>query len=469
MRIFLFIITSLLACCRLTAQPAPPAEVYVDKVSIEGNKKTRPEIILRELLFSEGDTISLPQLGEVLERSEQLVLNTGLFNDASIVFKDWEGSTNRVHISIKVEETWYLYPVPVFELADRNFNVWWVEQGASLKRVNYGLDFTHLNMSGRRDKLSIGLRYGYTRNYRINYSLPYINAKQTLGFVSEISFSRNKEVNYATKDSKQAFYRDEDGFLYQRLRAEAGLSVRPGLRTNHLFVAGFRQNMVDEIVPGELNPDFFMEGRKLQRYFSLAYRYTFENRDVVFYPWKGDYFAFALSKDGIGIYDDRNALTVRARYDRHLPFSQRFSLGMSLRGKLSLIRSQQPYNDNRAMGFMGNTIRGFEYYIVDGLDLGLLKTSLHWKILSTRFNFGKLMPIKAFRSMPLKLFLALNNDVGIVNDPFLEASHFLSNRPMWGGGLGLNFLLFYDKVLRIEYSLNDLGEHGLFLHINMNI
>lgn len=469
MRTFSLIIISLLFLGRLTAQPAPPAVVHVDKVTIEGNKKTRSEIIRRELLFAEGDTISLSRLEKVLERSEQLVLNTGLFNDASIVFKDWEGSTNRVHIGVKVEETWYLYPVPVFELADRNFNVWWVEQGASLQRVNFGLDFTHLNMSGRRDKLSIGVRYGYTRNYRINYSVPYINARQTLGFISEVSFSRNKEINYATEKDKQAFYRDDDNFIYQRLRAEAGLSVRPGLRTNHLFVGGFRQNLVDDIVPAELNPDFFLEGRKLQRYFSLTYRYTFENRDVVFYPWKGDYFAFALIKDGLGVFDDRNALTVRARYDRHLPFSRRLSLGMSLRGKLSIIRDRQPYNDNRALGFLGNNIRGFEYYIVDGLDLGLLKTSLHWQFLSTQFNFGKLMPIKAFRVMPLKLFLALNNDVGIANDPFAGAANRLSNRPLWGGGLGLNILLFYDKVIRIEYSLNDLGEHGLFLHLDMNI
>ena len=45
----------------------------------------------------------------------------------------------------------------------------------------------------------------------------------------------------------------------------------------------------------------------------------------------------------------------------------------------------------------------------------------------------------------------------------------LSNRLLWGGGIGLDIVLYYDKVIQIEYSFNDLMENGYFLHLNLNI
>ncbi len=442
---------------------------FISKISIQGNKKTKRSVILRELPFAEGDTILVEELDEVLERSEQLVLNTGLFNKVSFSFLSWEGQSGQVHLQVTVEEAWYLYPVPVFELADRNFNVWWVEQNRSLDRVNYGVEFTHLNTTGRRDPLKFGLRFGYTRNYFVNYSFPYLNKKQTLGFISEFSFSENREVNYITDQNKQVFYRDEDKFIYRRWRAEGGITLRPGLRTNHLFVLSFRQNEVDDYIAKELNPDFFLDGRTRQRYFQIGYRYVFENRDVRPFPWKGNFFTFSIEKAGLGIFQDRNALTISSRYEHYFPFGTKWSLGGSIRTKVSLIRQQQPYNDNRAMGFSGNSLRGYEYYIIDGLDMAILKTSLRFQLFESEVRFGKWVPISAFRNMSLKLFLALNNDVGYANGPFVQENNPFNNIPLWGGGLGLNLVLFYDKVLKLEYSFNHLLENGLFLHFELNI
>lgn len=441
----------------------------ISQISIQGNKKTKRSIILRELPFAEGDTVAVDQLDELLEKGEQLILNTGLFNKVDFSFKSWEGQTGRVHLQITVAESWYLYPVPVFELADRNFNVWWVEQNRSLDRVNYGIDFTHLNTTGRRDRLRIGLRFGYTRNFSINYSFPYLNKKQTLGFVSELSFAENREVNYTTEQNKQIFYRNEDAFLYRRWRAEAGITVRPGLRTHHRFVIGYRQNEVDDYVSRELNPDFFLDSRNRQRYFLFGYRYVFENRDVRPYPWEGNYFTLSVEKAGLGIFSDRNALTLISRYEHYFPFSEKWSLGTAILGKLSLIRQQQPYNDNRAVGFLGSTPHGYEYYVVDGLDMVLVKTSLRFRLMQKEINFGKWMPINAFRRMSVKLYGALNNDVGYVNGPFVRENNPLNNIPLWGGGVGLNLVLFYDKVLKLEYSFNHLLENGLFLHFELNI
>ena len=41
---------------------------------------------------------------------------------------------------------------------------------------------------------------------------------------------------------------------------------------------------------------------------------------------------------------------------------------------------------------------------------------------------------------------------------------FLDNKFIFGTGVGLDFVTYYDKVLRLEYGINDMGETGLFIH-----
>ena len=442
--------------------------VYVDSISITGNKKTKEHIILRELTFTKGDSIPLTTLNATLERSEQLLMNTGMFNGANISFKNWKGSTNEIHLMVNVEETLFIYPVPLFELADRNFNVWWTEQNRSLDRVNIGGDFTHLNFTGRRDKLSLGIKFGYTRKYSARYGLPFINKKRTVGVSTGISFAQNREVNYQTAANKQLFY-NEDRFIFQRFSTDIGLAIRPAHKVQHSILLAFSQNWITDVIAKDLNPDFFLKGRSLQRYFALSYTFAYDDRDLRFYPLNGSYFVGTIRKAGLGIFDDRDGLHIEADYRYYHSFSPKWSIRLHGLGKFSLIRSRQPYNDNRAIGFGNRYLHGYEFYLMDGLDMGILKKSLRFRMVENQINFGKLMPIKAFRRMPFKVFMTANSDFGYANDPFEKEANFLNNRMLWGGGIGLDLVFFYDKVLQLEYSFNHLGENGLFLHLNLNI
>lgn len=450
--------------------PDAPAFVFIDTITIEGNHKTLDEIILRELNFAPGDSFPIGTLDGILESREQLIMNTGLFTSASISFKNWEGATNKVHLHIKVEEGWYIYPVPVFELADRNFNVWWVEQKRALNRLNFGIEFTHLNLSGRRDNLKLTAKYGYTRQYIVGYRLPFINKSQTIGIAVEAAYAQNREINYATEGNKQAFFKDDDRFLLQRFRVGGGLTWRPGLRIFHGLYLEYQQNRIADIVANELNPNYFGNGQQLQRAFSLTYSFIYDERDVRAYPMRGRAVFATVEKDGIGFFNDRDGLTLTAGYDHYWTLSNKWSLATQSSAKYSPIRKQQPYNDNRALGFGRNYLHGYEYYIVDGLDMALTRWSLRFELLKREWNLGKIVPIKAMRRMPMRLYLTANSDVAFANDPFRNAAlNPLSNRWLWGKGLGLDFVLYYDKVFRIEYSVNHLREGGLFLHLSLNI
>lgn len=443
--------------------------VYIDSITVTGNHKTKERIILREMDLNVGDKIPLDQLMPLLEQGERYLMNTGMFTRAHIYFKNWEGETSKIHLVVEVDEGWYLFPVPLFELADRNFNVWWVEQNRSLQRINFGMDFTNLNFTGRMDRLKVGAKFGYTRSLDLRYQLPYIDRKQTLGIQFNIRYAQNREVNYATIRNKQEFFRDDENFLYSRFYSEVALTHRPRIKAFHHYSVTFHQNQVDDLIATELNPDFFLNKKPYQQYFSARYAFVYDNRDVRAYATSGNYLSLSVEKDGLGLFSDRNGLTFFALFDQFLPIGSKWGLALESGAKVSMVRTRQPYNDNRALGFGEYNLRGYEYYIVDGLDMGVLRSSFRYQLLNQQFNFGRLIPLEAYRRMPLKLYLSLNNDIGYVNDPYDPGQNFLNNRLLWGGGLGLDFIFYYDKVLRFEYSFNHLMEGGLFLHFNLGI
>ena len=96
--------------------------VKIDSITVEGNKRTRKALILRELEFSSGDSILVSELSVVVERNRLRVLNLGIFSNASLSVNNVE-DTQHVNLHIKVNESWYWFPSPVFELVDRNINV----------------------------------------------------------------------------------------------------------------------------------------------------------------------------------------------------------------------------------------------------------------------------------------------------------------------------------------------------------
>ena len=40
----------------------------------------------------------------------------------------------------------------------------------------------------------------------------------------------------------------------------------------------------------------------------------------------------------------------------------------------------------------------------------------------------------------------------------------LANSILWGRGFSIDYVTYYDKLLRIEFSINDLCEQGVFLN-----
>ena len=127
---------------------APLNNLQIAEVIITGNAKTRPFIILREVPFRKGDSLSFESLQQQLQLAKEQLMNTTLFVDVDVFISTriQTPQQRQAVITVAVKERWYLFPVPYFKLVDRNFNQWWVEQNRSLERVNYGLKFIQIKM-----------------------------------------------------------------------------------------------------------------------------------------------------------------------------------------------------------------------------------------------------------------------------------------------------------------------------------
>lgn len=177
---FLLLLLFLNLCSYLQtwAQQTTPDTLWrVNTIAIEGNKRTRDFIVYREIVFKKDEIINDQSLREKIVLSKQLLMNTTLFVDVLI---DAVKTDTTVDIHVLLKERWYLFPLPHFKLVDRNFNQWFVDQKASLERVNYGLKFIQNNISGRNDNLDIWLITGYTQQITLRYNLPFIDRKSTV-------------------------------------------------------------------------------------------------------------------------------------------------------------------------------------------------------------------------------------------------------------------------------------------------
>ena len=187
------------------------SSVTIRNISISGNKKTKQYIITRELAFSNGNAYPMRDILTGLETSRQNLMNTTLFVEVNVCFSNWNNDS--LDIIVDVKERWYYFVFPYMKPADRNWNVWVNDYNFDPERVNYGLKFHGKNITGRNDKLNAWIINGYTQRLAINYYNPFSDNSLRRGWGIDVSYSRNREINYQTSNNRQQFYKNELNFI----------------------------------------------------------------------------------------------------------------------------------------------------------------------------------------------------------------------------------------------------------------
>jgi len=459
--IFLFLLFSSSVFCQ-------SADYFViDNVILEGNRRTKDLVIFNELDLLSGDTVYISNFANRKLINEKRLLGTALFTGVEINIKNWKIEDRVGDIQIIMQENWYLYPSIIFELADRNFNVWWTDQNRDLSRVNYGVAIDHINVTGRKDKVRLKIQQGYTRKYELKYNYPYLS--RTWGAFGEIFFANQKEIGYKTINNKTVFDKLEDErILLRRFRTGLGLNYRPDLFNFHDFKIEFHHNSINEYVAQELNPDYFLNGDTELRYFALKYDYTYDQRIFNLYPEGGFLFFLNISKEGLGIFNDFNNLSIVAGLEKYFKIGKKWIYGGRIKAKSNIIRSKIAFANNTGLGYGNDIVRGYELYVADGTDFILAKSSLRFKVYETNKNWGKYMFLRQFKKMNFRIFLRANLDVGYVNEPTYKETNTLNNRFLIGYGPAFDMLLYHTYIMSVEYSFNHLGEGGLFIRSSFN-
>lgn len=114
----------------------------------------------------------------------------------------------KAHIQINLKEALFIYPAPLLEFLDNDFNKWWRNYDRSLKTLSYGLYLKHINLTGNGDEMTLYGQAGFTRKISLDYDFPFANKSNTLGFGFTTFYSANKEIAYKTKDNYLQFERD---------------------------------------------------------------------------------------------------------------------------------------------------------------------------------------------------------------------------------------------------------------------
>ena len=454
--------------CKILASQATDWEgasksdtVQIDKIFIIGQKKTKEHIIRRELSLADGQLLSREELDRTIEEDNRKLVNTSLF--LSVDINIVELSEEKVDIIIRVEERWYFFPIPIFQLADRNFTEWWVNQNADFSRVEWGLKLRHFNFRGRREILNVTAQFGYTKLFRISYQLPYIDKKQKIGLSFYGDYSTNKNVAYKTVGHRQQFL-DSEEVLRDRWRAGIYLSLRPNFYSSHRFGINYSSINLDDTVVLE-NPNYFLHSSKYQNFLALTYSFVWDYRDFVSYPLSGAYLRIVADKIGIGIYDDIDIFKINARYARDFDLGKRFYYGTSITGHFST-PPKQPYFNYSGVGFGTNFMRGYERYVIEGQSFVTNKNSFRRLLFSFETDISNILNMKQFSKIPLAAYLTLNFDHGYIkNYPSYEENTLFTGKYIYGGGIGIDIISFYDFVMRWEYSINIEREHALYFNL----
>ncbi len=454
-------------CLLCTLQAQSTDYFIVNDILLSGNDKTTPRVIYNELDFSIGDTIYLSDFITLKVENEKRLLGTALFTSVKFNINNWDTERKTANITIDFQENWYIYPGIIFELADRNFNVWWTEMNRDFDRVNYGVSVDHINVTGRKDKLRLKLQHGYTRKYELKYNYPYIS--KTWGAFGEIFFANQREIGYTTFNNKTLFEKlSDERVLLRRFRTGLGANYRPNVFYFHDFKLEYHHNSIDEFIAKNVAPDYFLNGETDLRYFALKYDFTYDRRVFNLYP-EGGFMLFGnITKEGLGVFDDFNNLSLTMGAEKYFQLEEKWIWGGRVKAKGNVIRNTIAFANNTGLGYGNDLVRGYELYVVDGTDWALAKTSFRYRLFEKNIGWGKYMLIQQFKQMNFRLFLRANLDFGYVNEPTYLATNTLNNRLLVGYGPAVDLLLYHTFIMSFEYSYNHLGESGLFLSSSFN-
>ncbi|MCB2205718.1 BamA/TamA family outer membrane protein [bacterium] len=398
--------------------PSPPSAPVITGFAVMGNRVTKPEIILREVTLQVGDTIDTAEI----EFAKSRIYSLGLFNRVEITWPPMDSTI----LLIEVDERWFLYPVPLVGIVDRNWDHWY-----------YGLGVKHENFRGRNEKIFGGFVLGYNPWVSLSYSNPWIFGDDQL--FTQTGFSWSKVVNKSRESKGEGPNFDEIHYSASQMLGKR----LDAFRSIWLFAA-YNYIEVTENRTGRTINDMGID-----RYLTVGFGASHDTRNLIEYPTSGIYGSVYIAKKGFGIgMVDMLSYQADARVYKLLYGD--LSLAMRAFARLNSGPAIPNY-EHQYFGF-SERIRGHFYEEIEGENSAGAFLELRIPILPRFYIHVPQVPIRQFQTWKLGIYAALFGDVGTVWNKD-ERPEF-SDMPR-GYGAGLHFLFPYGIVLRIDRAWSE--------------
>ncbi len=412
----------------------------IGKIEVLGNKKTRTEVITREMRLKVGSIADSASI----ELDRRKIESLGLFDKVDATFRD---ST----LKITVDERWYIWPVPEVFNAENSFtfskfkNIFTSWNGLAEEKVTLKLSLKHTNFRGNNEKLSASVSLGYNAGYELFYLVPWLTDKKLI--LQTMLFRRTLEVESEFDNSWQPLNLSS----LKTLEQGGFLTLGRQIGFDHKIFAGvgYRniQSQKDEPIK-----NIFLSPKENDKLPSLLLSYIFDTRDLIFYPNKGIYFESTFQRIGLTSTTANYWKSfVDARY--FFPISKHQILGFHVLSQNS--KGKVPVYDRYVLGSI-YTVRGHFRDQRDGEQLFLTSIAYRFPILKTKHY--------KVQSFDFSEDYTDNFKFGVSGELFFDSGDAWykdSQKPnsfsdlQKGFGFGLNFHIPYREVIRTEFAFDE--------------
>lgn len=392
----------------------------MDSIIVVGNTKTKAFVILRELNVASGDTITQSKI----ELLKNRVYSLQLFNNVDIFTV--RKKNNTYDLIIQVNERWFIYPVPVFGIKDHNW-----------KKLYYGIGLLNTNFRGMDEKIFILGTLGYEPSLQFYYKTPNVEFIKNGFFELNLSLSKIENRSIFSSDLDENFYIVNYYLL-------STLGKRFDLLQKLWFDIGFQMLSVEEKYAfATLNQSGF------DKFPIFGFGYQYDSRDLNDFTMQGTYFNFQIRK--FGLFQEK--INYAKSYFDIRNFIPAFnSLTLAFRSYLNLsIGKKIPSYNLSHIGY-NEKIRGHFTEIYEGEHLLNNSAELRFLIFKPEYYNIDFISIPEFNVWKFGMALVIFGDAGKV---WYNKESFRWDKFKKGYGIGINFILPYHLVLRIEYARNE--------------
>jgi len=285
--------------------------VYVESVTINGNTRTRDNVIRREFRLAEGDAFNSVKV----KRSRDRIQSLGFFQDKLEVQQRPGSAPDKVALQVDVEER----PTGSLQLSAGY---------SSLERFILSFSIEERNFRGRAQNLRLSASLSsYSKSVEVGFTEPYVfDRNLALGF--DIFRRDYNSWRWGVDNSRETTYE----------QLSTGFQVRVGTPITEYWSAVLRYGLtVDDV---SLDDIYFTNGvcdplyagrflcDAIGKYTTSALGYTiaYDTRDNRMRPTRGQ--NFTINQDIAGLGGSVKYLRSVARYDVWFPLPAGFILNV---------------------------------------------------------------------------------------------------------------------------------------------